>query len=679
MSEIELPKGIEEKELLNLLTAQREAAIGFDQDRELNEDRARALDYYKALHEGYVKRDLPVNGNARSRVVTSEVADMVETTLPDLMEVFTNGDDVLTFRPVGEDDEEAAEQESDYIRHVFFNENDGWMLLYNAFKDALISKLGIWKFYWDISPEYEEYETEVDLMGLQELQALGLELIEQSEPDEAGIMQVTVAKMIKEGRAVVENVAPEDFAVTRYHGQVSLKDADYVAHRTRVTLQDLRARGYDEDLLATLHEVEDHDEDVDYARDLAYENQDEEDPGSDDLKEVEVIEHYIRLDCEKYGEPQLYRIVTGNHERVILELEKRAQVEFAAICPFPMPHRFYGQSVADKTVPIQKWKTSLTRLANDAYAFGLHGRTEVAKDEVVPGMTLEQLADNVPGKYVVTRSGNGLKPHSSTADPGDYLQMLEYINTVGEQRTGITRNAQGLNPDTLHDTKGGAEILIGAAQKRVRMMARLFAETGLKDLFMGLHDLLRSNATMRQTARLRGNWVPIDPSSWTRRNDMDIHIGVGSGGRQQDLQNVREFSQVLQSLVELQGGPTGPVVGPKEIYAWADYYADRLGIRGPERFITDPEPAMQQQAMQPPQPDPEVQAQMAEMQRKQQEFMAKMNLEQQKAYMKAQTDQMKMEMEGQLAVRQQDMEAHLRREEEANPNIRPVDFGGQTG
>jgi hypothetical protein len=679
MNEIELPEGMEEKELLNLLTAQREAAIGFDQDRELNEDRARALDYYKGLHEGYVQKDLPVSGNSRSKVVTSEVADMVETSLPDLMEIFTNGDDVLTFRPVGDEDEDAAEQESDYVRHVFFNENDGWMLLYNAFKDALISKTGIFKFYWDIDPEYEEYETEVDEMGLQELQALGLELVDQSEPDEMGIRQVTVAKMVRDGRIVVENVAPEDFAVTRYHGQVSLRDADYVAHRTRVTLQDLRARGYDEDLLATLHEAEDHDEDVDYARDVAYENQDEEDPGSDDLKEVEVIEHYIRLDSQKDGDTQLYRIVTGNHERVILELEKRAQVEFAAICPFPMPHRFYGQSVADKTVPIQKWKTSLSRLANDAYAFSLHARTEVAKDELVPGMTLEQLADHSPGKHIVTRSGNGLKQHDSNANPGDYLTMLEYVSTVAESRTGIARNAQGLNPDTLHDTKGGAEILIGAAQKRVRLMARLFAETGLRDLFMGIHELLRSNATMRQTARLKGKWVPVDPSSWKRRNDMDIHIGVGSGGRQQELQAVREFSQVLTSLVELQGGPTGPVVTPQGIYAFADHYGDRLGIRGVERFITDPEPAMQQQAMQPPQPDPEMQAQMAEMQRKQQEFMAKMSLEQQKAYLKAQTDQMKMEMEGKLAVRQQDMEAQLRREEATNPNIRPVDFGGQTG
>lgn len=681
MNEVELPQGMEEKELLNLLTAQREAAIGFDQDRELNEDRARALDYYKGLHEGYVQKDLPVNGSSRSKVVTTEVADAVETALPDLMEIFTNGDDILTFRPMGDEDEEAAEQESDYVRHVFFNENDGWMLLYNGFKDALISKTGVFKYYWDIDPQYEEYETETTVEGLQEIAALGLEVLEQSEPDEEGVISVLIGEKTREGRIVVENVAPEDFAVTRYHGQVSLKDADYIAHRTRVTLQDLRQRGYDEDLLATLHEVEDHDEDVDYARDVAYENQDEEDPGSDDLKEVEVIEHYIRLDADQDGDPQLWRIVTGNHERVILEAEKRAQIEFAAICPFPMPHRFYGQSVADKTVPIQKWKTSITRLTNDGFAFSLYARPEIGKDEIVPGMTLEQISDNSPGKPFVTRSGNGVNMHTSSANPGDALNYLEYINTVNEGRTGITRNAQGLNPDTLHDTKGGAELLVGAAQKRIRMMARLFAETGMRDLFMGIHELLRSNATMRQTARLKGKWVPIDPSEWARRNDMDVHIGVGSGGRDQELMAVREFSQVLEKLVTLQGGPTGPVVGPKQIYAFTDYYADRLGIRQAERFMQDPESPEGQAEMQAKQnqPDPEAQKMMAEMQAKQAEFMAKMDLEQKKAFMKAQTDQMKMQMEGQLAIRQQDMEADLRREEAANANITPVRMGGATG
>jgi len=198
---------------------------------------------------------------------------------------------------------------------------------------------------------------------------------------------------------------------------------------------------------------------------------------------------------------------------------------------------------------------------------------------------------------------------------------------------------------------------------------------------MGIHELLRSNATMRQTARLRGKWVPVDPSAWKRRNDMDIHIGVGSGGREQELLGVREFTGILRELVTMQGGPMGPVVGPGELYKFADHYADRLGLRNVERFLKDPEsPEGQQQMMaQQSKPDPEVEKATQEMQAKQQEFMAKMSLEQQKAFLKAQTDQAKMNMEAQLKVRQQDIEAQLRREDRTSANISDVRFGGRTG
>lgn len=673
MYEVELPPGMEERELLNILTAQREAAIGFDQDKQLNEDRARALDYYKGEHEGYVAKDLRVEGTARSKVVTTEVADFIETAMPDLMEIFGGSEDVLTFRPQSEEDEEQCKQETDHVRHVFYNENDGWQLLYNGIKDALLSKTGVWKYYWDPDPEYEEYETEADETGLMELQAMGLEITEVGEPDENGLFQVTARKMVRDGRVVVESVAPEDFAVSRH--TVQLQDSDYSAHRTRATIQQLRQRGYDQEKIEQLQEEVD-DEDVDFARDAAEEHYDEEDPGHDDLREVEVVEHYIRLDAEKSGDPQLYRVVTGNREQCILELEKRAQVEFSAICPFPMPHRFYGQSAADKIVPLQKWKTSITRLANDGFAFSLHQRPEIALSQVVEGKTIEQLVDNSPGKPFITKNGEGVKMHGSSADTPGMLQYLEYINTVVESRSGFTRNAQGLNPDTLHDTKGGAEILIGAAQKRVRLMARLFAETGLRDLFLGIHELLRSNATMQQTVRLRGKWVQVEPSSWRRRADMDVNIGVGSGGREQDLMAVREFSGVLKEIVAAQGGPKGPIVTMDNLHGFGDYYADRLGIRGSERFLTDPEMAEQQQGQEI---DPEAQKAMAEMQAKQQEFMSKMNLEQQKAFMKEETARMKMNMEAQLKLRQQDMEAALRREDRDAANITDVRFGGRVG
>ena len=676
MNDYELPEGMDEGELLKVLTAQREAAIGFDQDRELNEDRARALDYYRGRHEGYVKKDLPVESDQRSQVVSTDVADFVETALPDLMEIFGSSDDAITFPAVGPEDEEAAQQETDYVRHVFFEENNGWMLLYDAFKNALIAKTGVWKYYWDGTPEYENYETETDEIGLGELQAMGVEIV-SAEPDEYGVIRVECRKLCKDGRLVVECVSPEDFAVSR--DTIHLAKSDYTAHRTRVTIQSLRKRGYDEDLIQALQE-EHTDEDVDFARDTAYEHEDEEDSGTNDLKLVEVIEHYIRLDADSDGDPQLYRIVTGNDERVILEIEKRAQVEFAAICPFPMPGRFYGQSGADKLIPVQKWKTHITRLANDSFAYSLHQRPEIALNEIVDKMTIPQLQDNAPGKPFVTKTGNGVTMHGNSADPGAALSYLEYINTVAESRTGFVRNAQGLNPDTLHDTKGGAEMLVGAAQKRVRMMARLFAETGLRDLFLGIHELLRSNATMQETVRLRGQWVQVDPANFRKRSDMRVDIGVGSGGRDQDLAGIREFANIFGQQITMQGGQNGPIVNQQGVFAFMDHYAKLLGLRAADKFLIDPSTQPKQ-----PQADPAAMAAQqqaaqaqAEMQMKAGEAQQKLQIEREKIAAKAQADQMKMMTEAQLKIRQQDIEAELKRRA-GEANIQAVRFGGQTG
>ena len=149
------PEEIDEKWLLGVLSSQREAAIGFDQDRDLNDDRERALDYYRGLHQGRVAKDLPVKQDNRSKVVTTDVADAIETALPDLIEIIAQ-DGVLEFPGYGPEDEKLAQQETDYVRHVIWEQNDGFGVFYDAIKDALLSKTGVFKYYWDGAAEYEE-------------------------------------------------------------------------------------------------------------------------------------------------------------------------------------------------------------------------------------------------------------------------------------------------------------------------------------------------------------------------------------------------------------------------------------------------------------------------------------------------------------------------------------------
>ncbi|WP_454762042.1 portal protein [Caulobacter segnis] len=165
----------------------------------------------------------------------------------------------------------------------------------------------------------------------------------------------------------------------------------------------------------------------------------------------------------------------------------------------------------------------------------------------------------------------------------DTLAHLEYFATVAEQRTGVVRNAQGLNPDTLHDTAKGAEQLMMLAQKRMRMIARTFAETGVKDLFLGVHALLRQHATKQRMARLRNKWVPVDPASWSVRNDMTIEVGLGSSGREHDLLVMDRVTNMQAAIVQAEGGYNGPLVTAQNIYAAAIRASEKAAARTPRR------------------------------------------------------------------------------------------------
>lgn len=666
-----------DNELLSILSAQRANSVGFDNDTSITSDRVRALDYYKGEYEGQVKKDMPAGDN-RSSMVTTEVADAIETALPDLLEMFIGGDDVVTFRPFDEADEDAARQETDYIRHVVFGQNDGFGLFYNGFKDALMSKLGVWHFYWDGEAEYKEYETECYDYQLAELENDGVEILgyepagltssdsADMSPDGPVLLNVTCRKMVRNGSVVIEVVAPEDF--TTSSSTIKLQDTGYCAMRSRSSVQDLIADGYDADKVAKLRADRGNDE-VSYARDTVDENGNQSDGSVDELQEIEIVKHYIRLDVEGTGKPQIWMITTGGDEAVILGKEKRSRIEFAAITPFPMPHRFIGQSLADKTIGIQRWKTHLTRMLNDSATYSTSQRQEVSQSEIVEGITLEQLIDNQPGSPVVTKNGQGLRPIQTAPPAFDMLGAMEYVNTVGESRHGVVRNAQGLNPDTLHDTKGGAEILIAAAQKRIRLMGRLFAEGGVRDLFLGVHDLLRSNATMRDTIRLRDKWVDVNPSAWERRKDMVVDIGVGSGGRERDVAVMREAISYIGGLVQLQGGQAdGPWVTKENIYALADQFFDRLGIKAPERFLTDPTTQDQQPPQEQP-PGPEMlklqadqQAKQAELQMKQAESQAKLQMSARDAQAKAALATQKAEMDTHVVRERAALDAQLSRE-----------------
>ena len=576
---------LSDDDILSIVRGEREAALG-DGD-ELAHERARNYDYFYADTEnGAYARDLPVLAG-QSAAVSTDVADAVETVLPDLMEIFAGGDNVVSFAPVSKEDEPQAEQETDYVNHVFFNENDGWMTLYTHIKDALISKTGIFKWWWEETEEWDEllFEDKTpDEVAILAAQAEGdeIELVDDDEitPDPAtGLATFRVRRKQVRGRARIAAIAPEDFFIDR--NATSPANATMAGHKATARAYELIEQGFDADLVADLRDADiSDDEDALSRSSLPDENEASPAEANELMRRVEICEYHIKLNVED-DDFQCWKIITGNDDTVLLDKEKIAGIQFAANCPYPTTHKFYGRSLADLLIDVQKIKTALTRLALNAAYYGVNPRPTIDMKQATK-VTISDLLDNKPGKPIRTNGPSAISWQQPPVLGFDIFGSLEYMATVGENRTGIVRNAQGLNPDTLHDTAKGAMELMSASQRRVRMIARLFAETGIKDLFVGLHDLIVRHARKAETIRLRNEWVEVDPNLWGRRKDLNVDVGLGSHTKSQEA----AFWGGVIALQE-RAAQFG-LADEKNFFNAAKKLLQAGNVRTPERYFVNP-------------------------------------------------------------------------------------------
>lgn len=643
----------DDEDFLAMVRAERQNAIGMDSgDNTLQSDRERALDYYKGDMS-----EIPVMAN-RSRAVHTVVSDTIEQALPDLVEIFLGGETIGAFKPIGEEDEEAAKQETEVVSNVIANENDGFGLMHDYVHDALLMKTGVFHAYILRDEAYEEEvlqnQTAMAVQMLQQQEQAGesevLQVAQTGEDRMVGpLFSVTVSRKRTNVCVHIDSVAPEDFAVGR--DTVALRDATYAVVRQFPRAQKLKEMGFDSDKVDEMPAWGGAaDQTLDRARDTAGENDEPISAGEavSDLRQVMIYIHVLRVDADGDGKPEIWRIVTDENETVLLDKERLYAVPFAAGTPYRQPHRFYGRSMADLTMELQRIMTALLRLHLDGGFFALNARHEI-NVKLANEHTLSDYLNNTPG-MPVRSNGEALKPLISSKSDFDALASLEYMATVKEERTGVTRNAQGLNPDTLHDTAKGAEALMTNAQKRLRMIARCLAETGVKDLYLLVHSLLRTSGMDRPLAmRLKGQWTPVDPTSWGERKDFTVEIGMGAGGREMDLQAGIALGNVLDKLVEGQatGAISPAIVTSKNLFSYADWYRERLGIKK-TTFFTDPDSAEGQQLAQSAQqnaqkPDPKVieaqsKAQLAKQAQDHAEAMAQAESQRKDAVAKADLD-----------------------------------------
>ncbi|HZH27885.1 MAG TPA: ATP synthase F0 subunit B [Azospirillaceae bacterium] len=665
------------EQLRGVLATEKAAALGADTASELSRQRAQALDYYLGEMD-----DLP-SAPDRSKAVSTDVSDTVEGLMPSLMEVFASGDEVVRFEPVGPEDEAAAEQETDYVNHVFLRDNDGWDLLYTGIKDALLSKVGIWKVWWEAGETREEETFEgqpPEVLGA--MVAEGWELAARTERAD-GLVDFTVRRSSPYGRAKVACVPPEEFGISRRARRI--KDAAYAFHRTTRSVSDLIEAGYDRDQVMELPASGGTGTAEGLARATA---DDGNGVGSHArnalMRDVEVVEHYIRADIRGEGYARLWKVTTAGPGDTILrrggveDIEPVPGMPFAAITPVPVTHRFHGRSVADLVLEIQRIKTFLVRQLLDNAALVNNARTEVAESHAGE-RTLDDLLSSRPGGIVRTKAPGGLIPIVTPSVADKILPVTEYFDFAREQRTGVTRQGQGLDASALQNQSATAvNQAFTAAQARIRLIARIFAETGIKDLFLLLHGTIRRHGDVARTVRLRNRWVPVDPRHWRTRADMSVTVGIGYGSKETQAMHLMQVLGLQKEA--LAAGGMG-MVDPSRIYNTLKKLIETIGLRTVEPYFNNPADAPPPG---PPPPDPRVMEAQAKLQLEQAKAQAEAELQRMRLQADVDLARLKAEAEMQLAREKMAAEMALAREAalseaQAKASTPPVRMGGEVG
>lgn len=598
----------------------------------IGEERERAISYYYGRPFGN-----EVEGH--SSVVLSDVSETIDWVMPSLLRMFTGGKQIARFEPIGPEDEQGARQRSDFINYHFMRRQNGAMILHDAIKTALLEKHAFFHVFIDEqqTPTWETY-TGLSDIGIAVLLAQpGVEAVEHEVRQEVfqgpdgqqaavAAHDVTIKRPQSQRLLRVETFPPEEFVMTRGYARID-DNTPFCGRKRKLTISQLVAAGYDSELVESI--PSEGDIDTDLARQERLEDEDLgtpstfERPGAS--REVWITECSMLVDYDGDGFAERRSVVVGGTGEglVLLENERATDVPFATITPYPIPHKFWGRSLADLVTELQLIRSTLLRMMLDHLYLTVNPRWEAVEGEV----EIDDLLVSRTGGVVRVRQP-GMVRALDRPDLGPTpFQALEYLHTERENRSGSTRYNQGLDASSLNQTATGISSIMEASQARIEMIARIFAESGLKRVFWLMARLFKRGGFQREVVRLRNQWTEVDPSTWTESADVTIEVGIGVGQARERVQNLMQ----IIGLQEKAAQALGPlIVTPQKVFAAVSALAEAMGFSMDEHFFRDPGEEM------PPEPPPPpemvtAQAKAQEVSMSAEEAKARLNFEMQKS------------------------------------------------
>lgn len=595
-TESESPVQMDEVEVQAEVARLFERARSFT-DTELSDRRAEAVKYYRGRPFGNEKK-------GRSQVVSTDLRDVVQDMLPSLMRLFMGTDDVVAFRPNSPETEGQAKTATAYVNHIFQIDNPGFSILYAALKDSLVKGLGILKWWWEDTPDISHYE----LTGLTPEEAAAteqdptLELSEIESDPLTGLISMQVTRTIPNGGVKVAALEPEDFLFSE--NARDLDDALYVGHRTELRRGELIAMGISEEFLdahgGVSTDAETNDEKI--VRHPIGTDDIVGDEGQDADQLIMYVESYVYLDVDGDGINELRRIISIGTGLEIWENLEWTGRPFGILVPDPEPHSLLGLGMFDYLQDIQRIKSGVLRASLDSLAYAVNPRTVMVENQA----NYADVQNTEIGATIRVRMLNAVQEFTHSYVGKECFPMLEYMDQVREGRTGTSKASMGLDPDALQSsTRAAVAATVSGSRQHLELRARIFAETGITQMFQGILQLVVANQEKPRQVQLMGeaNFAPIDPSPWDA--DMKVKVDVALGTDEERMSILLATSEKQAELLQTLGtGPENPMV---TVSQYRNTLARMVEIGGfqPDLFFKKVPPDWQPPPPPPPPPTQE--------------------------------------------------------------------------
>ena len=612
-----------------------------DYNNQVGQERAESTEYY-------LGNEPEPTSSLQSYYVSTDVRDTVLFMLPSIMRTFFGTKKIVEFVPNGPEDIPIAEQQTDYINYIVQEQNPGFQVLYDAFKDALVRKTGFVKAYWDdsLSTTTHEY-TNISPPAYQALvMDKDVEILSETATEETittldpvsgqEVTQVipvsydlTIRRVKAKNQVVLESVPPEEVLIAR-HAR-SMQDSSYIAHRMIKTVGELIAMGYDKE------EIEQYGGEGYLLDPLAFNEQQARNPHDNMVfpdvgasKNVLYIEHFIYYDMDDDGIDELLRVCTLGDALHIINVEPCDEVPIVMFCPDPEPHTAIGSCPADYLKPIQAAKSQIVRDTLDSLGHSIFPRMGIVEGQV----NVDDVLNTDIGQPIRMRAPGMVQQLTTPFVGREAFPVLGYLDDAKENRTGVSRASAGLNADALQSsTKAAVTATMSAAQGRIELICRHFAEGGLKTLYSLINNLVIKHQDAQDVFRLNNQFIPVDPRFWDGNKDIVVNVGISKTSDEEKMAALSAFANKQEQILQ-QLGPNNPLVNLQQYANTLSKLIEMAGFKDVTSFINTQVPPMQPQ---PPKPDPTELLAQAEAQKAQ--------VQAQKAVIDAETDRMKIIMD----------------------------------